>query len=219
MQNQQTVRKPIKYQFNLSERDEVGGKLAQALSAKRSIEAEFDAVKAEYKSKISTADAAIATLETTRNNGFEMRMMECTVVFFPNEKVKHYFDVNDDKQEKVLLVEPMTSEDFVTELLQAESKFDEKVELELFPVAGEDFGFLTIGKWGKQWYGAVRAKIGRKKLEERLDSDQASFKKRFDCVTKSLKRYNDWLVKELGKETAAGFQDGIHKVLTSQKDK
>lgn len=212
--------KLVKHILTPTEKQQLGLSLAQALGEMRGVEAELEQVKAEYKSKTRTIETRINGLETSITNGFQMVNRECVVVFFPDKKEKHFFVEGDDvTKADPVAVETMTNEDFVTELLAAESNFEQREELQLFPTAGEDFGFLIVGKMNKHWYGALRVRVGRKKIEERLDSDQLSFKKRYDCITKSMKRYNEWLVKELGKETAVGFQSGIHEVLNSQKEK
>lgn len=214
---QEVLEKNIKHTFSLDERDAIGGQLAQALGSLRCIEQEFDQVKASYKSKITEAEALIGSLQTDRVNGFCMRKARVTVEYHPKERIKHFYLESAPDGEPVL-TEPMTAEDFQNDLVRSEQKFECRVEFELFPIVGGDYGFLIVGRHTKRWFTALRVRIGTKILEERLDSEQKSVKQRYDAITQSMKRYNDWLVKNVGKETAAGFQDGIHKILTSQKE-
>lgn len=212
--------KLVKHLLSPSEKQQLGLSLAQALGEMRGIEKELDQVKAEYKSKVSSVETRMSGLETSITNGFQMVQRECVVVFHPEKKEKHFFiDGDDVEKAEPVAVETMTNEDYVTELLAAESNFEERAELQIFPTAGDDFGFLIIGKMNKMWYGALRVKIGRKEIKERLDSDQLSFKKRFDCVAKSAKRFSEWLTKELGKEDATGFKNAVAALVESQKEK
>jgi hypothetical protein len=223
MKNQNTSPKSevklVKHTFTIEERDQIGGELAQALASLRGVNDEFDQVKAEYKSRITSAETKINSLETARINGFEMRQTRCVALYFPERREKEYYLEEDTERKKPVLVERMTAEDFAIELLQAESKFDDRIELPLFQSVNDNFGFLIVGRLDKRWYSALRARVGAKQIEERLDSEQQSFKNRFDAVSRALKRWNEWLVQELGKDTAEGFKDGVNKIITSQKEK
>jgi len=215
---QEVLEKNIKHTFSLDERDAIGGQLAQALGSLRCIEQEFDQVKASYKSKITEAEALIGSLQTDRVNGFCMRKARVTVEYDPKNRTKYFFLEGAPDGSDPVLSEPMTAEDFQNDLVRSEQKFECRVEFELFPIVGGDYGFLIVGRYAKRWFTALRVRIGSKTLEERLDSEQKSVKQRYDAITQAMKSYNEWLVKNVGKESAAGFQDGIHKILTSQKE-
>lgn len=212
------LEKNIKHTFSLDERDALGGQLAQALGQLRCIEQEFDQVKASYKSKITEAEALIGSLQTDRVNGFTMRKARVTVDYDTKNRTKYFYLEGAPEGSFAVLSEPMTAEDFQNDLVRSEQKFECRTEFELFPITGGDYGFLVIGRFSKKWFAALRVRIGSKILEERLDSEQKSVKQRFDAITQAMKRYQEWLKANVGKEAAVGFQDGIHKIITSQKE-
>ena len=76
--------------------------------------------------------------------------------------------------------------------------------LDIFPAAGEDRGELIVGKFGARWFSALRIKVGKSILEERLDSEQRSWKTRADAVCRAGKRASEWF-----KETFAGGSQGL----------
>lgn len=220
MKNQklEVLEKNIKHTFTLEERDEIGGRLAQALGSFRCLESEFDQVKASYKSKITEAESLIGSLQTDRVNGFCMRKARVTVEYFPKDRVKKFYLEGAPEDADPVLTEPMTAEDFQADLIRSEGKFECRTEFELFPIVGGDYGFLVVGRFSKKWFTALRVRVGAKILEEHLDAEQKSVKQRYDAITQALKRYQAWLIANLGKDNAAGFQDGIHKLITSQKE-
>lgn len=209
--------KSVKHTFTLEERDEIGGELARALGRLRGVEAEFEQVKASYKSKAAEAEAQIGSLETKRMNGFEFRNERCRLAYFPKERVKRYWLEDAAEDAEPVLVEPMTQEDYQSDLLLAESKFEERQEIPIFD-AGQDRGVLVIGKFSNAWFTALRVKVGKHGLDERLDSEQPCCKKRFDAITKATKRLTEWLVANLGKDAAKGFDEGIAVILESQRE-
>lgn len=219
--NHKTEVKNIKHAYTDTELNELGASLARAIGTLRGIENEFDQVKSSYKAKTSEAEAKIDSLSTSRVNGFEMRNEKCVVVFRPKQREKDFYletEFNDkDGKATVLLTESMNQEDYALELFQAESVFDLRTELELFKPVDDDRGILIVGKFGKLWYQALRVKIGKLELTERLDSEQKGFKERADAVSSAAKRMKEWLTKNL-KDRSRGFEDGINAVVDANKD-
>ena len=215
--------KTIKHTFDQDERNQIGGDLARGIANLRGIDTEFDQVKASYKAKLTEAEAKMDKLSTDLMNGFEMRDRRCVVVYRPRDRKKDYIaeeDWDDFGAEALpALTEDMSQSDFQAELLQAESRFDHRAAIALFPSAGSDFGTLIVGELKGNWFAALRAQIGGHKLEERLDSEQSCAKKRYDIVRRTAVRFFDWLNERLGKEAAKGFKDAIEKAVEAQKEK
>lgn len=211
--------KNVKHIFTDTERKEFGMALANALADGRNLKTEFEGVKAEYKSREKVVSAKVSELETAVTNGFRMVHRDCVVVFDPEHRQKHFYLETDTKLQNCVATEPMTSEDFVTDLLAAESVFDERTEIDIISAREGEFAYLIVGKFGKQWYSAIRCQIGTKKMEERLDSEQPSYKKRIDAVTKALARFSKWVEKSFDKDAAKGFETAISDIIVGEKDK
>lgn len=215
--------KTIKHEFDSAERNQLGGDLARAIGGLRGIEAEFDQVKAHYKSKVTEAEARIDKLSTDLVNGFEMRERRCAVVYRPRDKKKDFIaeeDWNEFGREALpALTEDMTQSDFQTELIQAESQFDNRTEIELFPRANNDFGVLVVGQLKGRWYSALRVAIGVHTLKQRLDSEQPSDKSRWGAIKRQATYLETWMLQELGKESAKGFKEPVEKALNAQKER
>ena len=214
--------KSVKHTFTPDEITGLNGDFRRSYDSLKAVEAEFDSVRATYKSKITEAESRMATLSATLNAGFEMRQEKCVVVFCPKESKKYYFlgEVAVELEpENAVLVEPMTPADFQAELIEAEAKFELREEIPLFTPANDDNGTLIVGRFGKRWYAALRVKIGTRIVGERLDSEQPASKERFDAVKRGCKRFNDWLTANLGNEEMKGFQNGIADVLAKNKER
>ena len=210
--------KSVKHDFTTEEHRQVGGDLARCISGLRGIEAEFDQVKASYKSKTTEAEARIDKISTDITNGFEFRNERCVVILDLKESKKYFYlesalvkgELPNDAIP--VITEPLTDADRQTELLEAESKFDARQDIELFQPAGEDSGVLTVGRLGGKWFSALRIKIGTRIINERLDSEQACSKKRADQVKRACKRFGEWLDENLGREEAKGFKNAVELV-------
>jgi hypothetical protein len=213
----ETIVKSVKHTFTPSERGGLGDDLARAIGALRGVETEFDGIKASYKAKTAEVEARIDGLSTNLINGFDMRNERCVVVFRPKDKKKDFF-LEGDKTEIPILVEDMTRDDFQAELIQAESKFDLREEIQLFQATETDNGVLVVGRFVSKWFSALRVKIGKLTLEERLDSEQRSFKLRPDAVSHAIKRVNQWASENL-KEHSKGFQDSFKAVVDAHKER
>lgn len=217
--------KQVKHTFSMEERNTIGADLARSIALARGIEAEEKQVKAGYKAKTEEAAARIDMQSTQLMNGFEFRLKRCRVTYRPKERKKEYRLEEDSDTVEPVLVEDMIGDDFQAELIAAESKFELREELELFQRTGTDSGILVVGRFqpeGKPtavWFAALRITIGQRRLEERLDSEQRSTKKRPDAVKTAAKRALEWLQETLGKENAKGFSDGIAALVEAHKER
>lgn len=215
------VTRSIKHTFAPDEVAKLNVDFGNAYDAVKSAEADFDAIKAVHKAKITEAESRMTTLRATINAGFEMRDKELMVVFRPKDKKKDFY-LTDGKppttEQCPILTEDMTKDDFHQELIQAESAFDKRKELELW-LAGNDQGRLIIGTLSNRWFSALRCNIGTNELVERLDSEQMSFKVRHDAIKRAAKRCLDWIKETIGKDEAKGFEEKINAVLEAEKEK
>ena len=219
--------KSVKHTFTPVEREDLGSGLARCIGTCRGIETEFDQVKASFKAKLTEAEARIDNLSTSLVNGFEMRNERCAVVYRPADRKKDYFLETSFKaaaeqgwhgQLDPALTEDMTRDDFQAELIQAESKFDCREEIELFNPTDSDSGVLVVGRFGQKWFSALRVKIGKLVLEERLDSEQKAFKFRPDAVAMGVKRISEWSKANL-KDLAKGFEESFRGVAEAHKER
>lgn len=213
------IRKSVKHTFSPEERLALNNDLLVALEAKTNSENEFDSVKATYKAKITEAESKVGLTAAMLRAGWEMRVKDCEVRFRPMDRKKDFFIQDAEKNFTVpVLTEEMTSEDFEQDLIRAESIFSKKTEIGLW-IAGEDRGKIIVGQLAERWYSAVRCNVGKERMEERLDSEQMSFKLRFDAVQRASKRCLGWLTDILGKDKAKGFVDQINAKVEAEKDK
>lgn len=212
--------KNLKHQFTQDERNQLGGDLARAIAGLRGIEGDFDNVKAGFKAKITAAESQIDNLSTSLMNGFEMRNKRCVVIFRPKDREKDFFleELFGKNGNAPVATEPMTPQDFQAELIEAESKFDNREEIELFKPAEGDTGTLIVGRLAGKWFSALRVKIGKMELNERLDAEQKCFKERSAAVAMAVKRFNAW-AKENLKELAAGFAEAANAVVEAHKER
>lgn len=218
--------KSVKHTFSNEEEKQLGGDLARTIAAARGIEAEFDQVKASYKAKTSEAEARIDSLSTALMNGFEMRQLPCVVRYRPEDKLKDYYLESEAKEHAkdfpngctIVLTEAMTRDDFQADLLLAESKFDAREEIQLFQPTETDNGLLVVGRFAGKWFTALRVKIGKLELSERLDSEQRSFKQRADAIKLAVKRVKEWAKDNL-RDHAKGFDANFDAVIEAHKER
>lgn len=215
--------KNIRHDFSDTEKQQLGGELARSIGTLRGIETEFDGVKASYKSKTAEAEARIDRISTDITNGFVMRDTACFVVYRPADKEKDYYvteasAANPSKEVPPVLTEKMTADDFQRELIETEAKFDAREEIELFKPAGGDRGVLVVGRLAGKWFSALRVKIGKLELNERLDAEQKSVKERPAAVALGVKRLNAW-AKENLKDLATGFAESANNVVEAHKER
>jgi hypothetical protein len=212
------VKRSVKHIFTTEEVAQLNTEFRQSFANLKSVEAEFDSVKASYKAKTTEAESRMETLNATLQAGFEHREKPLAVVMDMKLGKKFFYLESDlvegelPKKSEPVIVEAVTDADRQQELLEAEAKFESKEDIQLFQATENDRGVLTVGRLDGKWYSALRVKIGTRKIEERLDSEQACSKKRFDQITRSCKFFSDWLDKNLGREEAKGFKNGIELV-------
>lgn len=221
------IKKNVKHTFTPEEIAGLNTEFRQSFANLKSVEAEFDSVKASYKAKTTEAESRMETLNATLQAGFEMRQKDCVVIFRPADRKKDFYlpDAFDDNNPGIpkpdaapVAVEDMTQDDFEQDLIQVEGEFEHRVELPLWD-AGSDKGKLVVGFLRGRWFAAVRGNVGALKLEERLNSEQPATKKRIDAIVRAEKRVNEWLKTNLGKDTAKGFADAIEKVVEGEREK
>lgn len=208
------IRRSVKHNFAPSERLDLGDQMVKALADKTLIEDEFEAVKSQYKAKITAAESQVNALAATLRAGFEMRVKDCSVTFRPDRKKEiHVVETGE-----LSAVEDMTSDDLQLDLIRAESVFELREEIQ-FCQAGTDQGLIVVGRMKERWYSALRIKIGLNAIQERLDSEQRAFKQRFDAVNTAARRAQDWLDSNLGKDNAKGFVDLLAKAVEPHKER
>ena len=211
--------KSVRHNFTPDEVTQYNIEFRGSYEALKVASSEFDAIKAQFKSRITAAEAGMENLNAKLSANFEMRNKRCRVSYDVPKRLKlyHLEDAPEDAA-PVISVE-MTMDDFQQELFTAEQKFEVRTEIELFPPAGNDRGVLVVGRFNDRWFSAIRASVGAHKLDERLDSEQMAAKERWPAIEVASGRYQEWLEKVLGKEAAKGFAEPLVKALASQKER
>lgn len=224
--------KQVRHNFSESEVNELGRQLARTLGEARTIEAEFDQVKAGFKARETECAARIDLLQTGITNGFEMRTARCLVMLRPAEGKKDYY-LADDKGEALgrkksgALPNPVLTEDMLPADFQQSLPMDtgedypagfERVEkIQFFTSAAGDHGSLEVGRKDGQWVSALNLKVGNTGLLETLgDADAAPFTVRYECLKGAVKRALVWLEENLDSETASGFEEQLWRPVRAQ---
>lgn len=211
--------KSLRHNFTPEEVAKLNVDFGTAYDSVASAEAEFDAVKSVHKSRITEAESRMTTLRATINAGFEWRLTECVVTFDLAKKEKSFWPkspvMKAEFGEKPALVEPMTANDFQTELISAESIFDHRKELILWD-AGQDRGLIVVGQRLNRWYSALRLIIGKNHLRGRLNSEQKSYKGRFEAITAARQMCEKWLDDEIASQ-GENFKEAV-KAITIRMD-
>jgi hypothetical protein len=213
---EEIIKKKVRHTFTAEERTGLSQDLLGALSDRTNAEAEFDSIKAQYKAKVTAAEARVESVAATLRTGWEFREKLCKVELVP-EKRQKFFYLADDEAKAPLIWEDMNPQDWQLDLIRAESKFDPKSEIVLWD-APPDKGIIVVGKFENRWYSAVRLSVGANSLEERLDSEQTAMKDRFIAIQRAESRAKKWLKDNL-KETAKGFEDPISKAVEAEREK
>ena len=212
------VKRSVKHVFSTEEIAQLNTEFRQSFANLKSVEAEFDSVKASYKAKTTEAESRMETLNATLQAGFE-HLEKPLVLILDMKAGKKSFYLETDLVDGELpadaapvLVEAVTDADRQQELLEAESKFEAKEDIHLFTETPNDIGILTVGRFEGKWFSALRVRIGTRKIEERLDSEQPCAKKRADQINRACKRFSEWLDENLGREEAKGFKNSVELV-------
>ena len=214
-----TEKKQIRHVYSDAENLALGKELSQAITRSRLVEEEFKKVQAGYKAREMAAKAEIGIASSKIEMGFEMRDAMCMVVYRPKDRMKDYYLEDDKTFSKVVLTEDMNQEDYQFDLIEAESKFERREEIPLFPEAGVSRGLLIVGRWADRWYSSLRIQVGDRRIEERPDSEQKSVINRPDAVKLGALRARDWLVSTLGDKAAEGFFKPILDVVEAHKER
>lgn len=207
------IKRVVEHKFTDAEQAKLSKELVTALTRARVAEDELAAIKKTYSAKVDEAKARVGSLASVLEAGFEPREKECRVEFIPAEKRKKIFLVETGA---LLVTEDMLPADFEQDLIQAESNFERREEIVLWE-AGLDKGVLVVGRIAGKWFSALRLRIAKTKLDERLDSEQKSVKKRWDAVQTAAKRALEW-VKANVKEFE-GFKPLIEKAVEPHKER
>lgn len=223
-----TIKKSVRHDFTADEIKQLNVDFGNAYDTLRATEAEFDNVKAVWKAKTTEAESRMTTLRATINAGFEQRLKDCVVIFRPTDGKKDFYLAETfstgsisgqiSAEAKLLCTEDMTQADFEQDLIQADSAFENRGEIELWN-AEADCGLIVVGSQGGKWFAAVRGSVGKHRIEERLDSEQPASKKRFDAIQRASNRVNEWLKSTLGRDAAKGFEEAIYQAVEAEKEK
>lgn len=211
--------KAIRHEYTPEEKITLGIELSRAIGAARGLEAELDEARASYKAKIAEAESRIERISTQLVNGWELRPVRCRVTFRPRDRKKDFRREGDPPAAEPVLTEDMTQDDFQADLLQAEARFERREEVALFPPAGASAGVVVVGRLRGRWFSALRILVGDRRIEERLDSEQKSVKRRYDAVRVAAQRALTWLKESLGKEAARGFEAPIAAAVEGQRER
>lgn len=213
--------KNVRHTFTQDEKLGLGMKLCQSLDDAANVEKEFDQVKAEFKAKTAKAEAEVGEIRTKLTNGFETRAEQCWVTYLPKTAggIKQYRLKDQGQEAEPVLTEPMQRGDYEMELIEAESAFEVREEIPLFPRTEADQGVIVVGRMGGKWFSALRITIGKRTIQERLDSEQKAVKARPDAVKVAAGRAQEWLTANLGAEAAKGFAEGIKSVVETHKER
>lgn len=212
------VKRSVKHVFTTEETAQLNTEFRQSFANLKSVEAEFDSVKASYKAKTTEAESRMETLNATLQAGFEFREKALVLVLDMKEGKKSFYlesglvDGVLPEDALPVLVENVTDADRQQELVEAEAKFEKKEAIELFTPVGDDKGAMTVGRMEGRWFAALNVKIGTRIIQERLDSEQTSSKKRSVMVERGVVRFQKWIKENLGEEEAKGFRNSSELV-------
>lgn len=207
--------KQVKHVFTDAEKLDLGARLACCHNDLSSFEEELSSLKKSHAAKVGIVESQAASLVHNITTGYEYRSEVCWVKFRTADKKKDFFLEGDNEGKTVVLTEDMTPSDFQTDLLLSEARFEDRDEISLFDdVSGTgDFGRLIVGRIEKNWFSSLRIKVGDLKVDERLDSEQRSFKQRSVALTKGVKRAKVWFETNLPQEVANDYTFALESIL------
>jgi hypothetical protein len=216
--------KTVKHLFTKEELLELGQQLAEHHERLVSVISEEKMVSKRYKSARAELESKIASASTDLKSGFQMRDENVVVIMFPKERVKRYWLQGDDPKKNkdgFVLQEPMLQSDYQQELLPEEIRFEKSETFDLFPKTDTDYGTMTVAFEPKQklWRAAFSAKIGDKELREELTVKTPAAKKRPEAISRAATRFQKWIVKELGKDVAKGFDEPVSAAIEPHRER
>ncbi len=209
------VKRSVKHTFSVEETAQLNTEFRQSFATLKSVEAEFDSVKASYKAKTTEAESRMETLNATLQAGFEFRDKSLVLIMDLKDGKKSFYletllvEGELPKDAEPVIVEPVTDADRQQELVEAEGKFEAKEDINLFTPTNEDHGILTVGRLAGKWFAALRVKIGTRLIAERLDSEQTCAKKRSVMVERACVRFGKWVDENFGHDEAKGFHNSL----------
>src|ERR1019366_917569 len=217
--------KNVKHVFTPTEIAELHVRFGGSYDSLLTADADLKSVTTQYEAKVVEAETRMTSLRSTINAGFENRDEKCVVILDLKAGKKHFHlesvlvEGKLPKDAVPILTEAITDADRQTEMLEVESKFEAKEDIELFKPVGTDNGYLTVGRLNGKWFAGLHVKIGTRIIGERLDSEQPCTKKRADCVKKACKRFGEWLDANLGHEEAKGFHNDLALVVAGHAER
>lgn len=217
------VKRSVKHTFTPEETSVLYVEFRQSFADLNAIEAEADAIKNSYKAKTSAAESNMKAIDAKLQAGFDVRDKACAVVL-DVAKGKKFFHLCDEAgifppDSVPIITENLTEADLQQELIDAESVFENKEVIELFPTAGQDSGSLTVGRLNGKWFSALKVTIGKNTITERLDGEQKATKERPDAVRLAVKRFDAWVQEQLGKEPAKGFTNSSALIVVAHAER
>lgn len=90
IRNGKIVTKFLRYDFSEEDRKVMANDLAEAVNEKVNAEADLKAVRDQFKSRISEAEARISRFARALRSGFEMRDIECRVDYDFEKRLVRY---------------------------------------------------------------------------------------------------------------------------------
>src|SRR5438552_2208548 len=104
-----TITQKLRCVLTKDEKVEAGKELAEATNALKEIEDDKSQVSADFKAKIAAEEARIAVLSTKLRGGYELRDVECHIIFDkPKVGIKRTIRTDTDE---ILNESPMTEEE------------------------------------------------------------------------------------------------------------
>jgi hypothetical protein len=208
-------KKKIQHKYTPSEVAQLHTDLLNALSSVDRVNSELDQVKTTFKAKIAEQECRVVTIRSNLGAGFEFRDIDCRCEFAPAIGKKHWYRTDTGE---LALTEEMSQDDFQRELFEAEEKFDEKREFKLWEPKSKDEAVMVIGRREDSWFVALRLRVGAFELQQRLDSEQVSFKMRSIAVEHGFVTMKEWVIRHLG-DMAEGFYKSAWDVLKPEMEK
>ena len=212
------IKRSVKHTFTAEETAQLNVEFRQAFANLKAVQADAANVKSQLKAKETEAESRMETLNSTLQAGFEFQDTPLVIVMDFEEGKKFFYlesllvDGELPKDAEPIITEPVTDADRQQELIEAEARFECKEDIALFTPAGADSAIMTVGRMDGKWFSALRVSIGTRIINERLDAEQPASKNRADQVKRTAKRFQEWLVENLGREESKGFVNSLELV-------
>lgn len=209
MKNQ---KKKIQHKFTPSEVAQLHTDLLNSLADVDMVNGELEQVKASYKAKIAESQCRVTTLRANLGAGFEYRDVDCRCEYAPAIGKKNWYRTDTGE---LALTEDMTQDDYQVELFEAEWVFNDRREYYLWQPKPKDQASLIIGRNVESWFVALRVRVGAFELQQRLDTEQVSFKNRSMAIEHGLYQLKQWLESNV-RDMAEGFYKSAFGVMEKE---